>query len=305
MTPPTLGFLEPLSGSTVTTDSVSLRFTAADNRGVARFRRSINGGSPRTTYSGQSSATYNSGVWEQVPVQPGRNVIALTVFDVGLNTTTDSAVCFRAVPVASVTIAPSSVTVAVGATQQLSATLRDASSNILSGRTVAWSSSDQSKATVSRAGLVTGVDAGSSFIIAASEGKRDSVQVTVTATEQLIFQTVTAGNNFSCGLTHAGKAYCWGNNSVYGKLGDGTGLTRRTPTAVETSLTFVQISAGNRHVVALTPGGQAYAWGRNDLGLLGDGTTTDRLTPTAAQSSVHFTRISAGGDHNLALTAEG
>src|SRR5439155_10611106 len=51
--------------------------------------------------------------------------------------------------VASVTVTPSPVSLAVGSTQQLTATLKDASGNVLTGRTVTWSSSNLPAATVS------------------------------------------------------------------------------------------------------------------------------------------------------------
>jgi trimeric autotransporter adhesin len=74
-------------------------------------------------------------------------------------------------PVSSVSVDPSSASLLVGATQTLTATPKDAAGNVLTGRTVAWSSSDQSIATVSSGGLVTAVAAGSTTITATSEGK--------------------------------------------------------------------------------------------------------------------------------------
>src|SRR5207302_3427138 len=74
--------------------------------------------------------------------------------------------------VASVTVTPSPVSLAVGSTQQLTATLRDASGNVLTGRVVSWSSSNLPAATVSTNGLVTGAAGGSATITATSEGKQ-------------------------------------------------------------------------------------------------------------------------------------
>ena len=69
----------------------------------------------------------------------------------------------------------------MGATVQLTATLRDAAGNVLTGRAVAWSSSNTSTATVSGTGLVTGVAAGPATITATSETKSGAAVVTVTA----------------------------------------------------------------------------------------------------------------------------
>src|SRR5438128_4237836 len=83
-------------------------------------------------------------------------------------------------PVASVTLNPTSTTVLVGQTAQLSATTTDSAGNVLSGRTVTWVSSNSSVAAVSAVGLVTGVGLGSATIIATSEGQSNTASVTVT-----------------------------------------------------------------------------------------------------------------------------
>jgi uncharacterized protein YjdB len=82
-------------------------------------------------------------------------------------------------PVSSVEITPGSATIEVGQTAQLTATPRDANGNPLSGRTVTWSSSNTSVATVDQTGLVTGVGAGMAVIVAESEGASGAILVEV------------------------------------------------------------------------------------------------------------------------------
>ena len=84
-------------------------------------------------------------------------------------------------PVATVTVTPATASVAVGQTVRLTATLRDANGNVLSGRTVLWTSDNAVVATVDGTGLVSGVSAGPAVITATSEGKSGSASVTVTA----------------------------------------------------------------------------------------------------------------------------
>ena len=85
------------------------------------------------------------------------------------------------VAVASIDVAPSPLSVTAGLTSQLSATTKSAAGATLTGRSVSWSSADQTIATVSTSGLVTGVKAGSTTVTATSEGVHKDVAVTVTA----------------------------------------------------------------------------------------------------------------------------
>ena len=84
-------------------------------------------------------------------------------------------------PVASVTVAPASAPLMVGQTVQLMATLRDAAGSVLTGRTVTWSTSVGSVATVSSSGLVGAAAVGSATITATSEGQSGAATVTVSA----------------------------------------------------------------------------------------------------------------------------
>src|SRR3989449_876623 len=86
----------------------------------------------------------------------------------------------RSAPVASVDVTPSSASVPVGQTVQLTATPKDAAGNVLTGRTVTWASGDMALATVSPSGLVTGVAAGGPVTITAmSEAQSGTASVTV------------------------------------------------------------------------------------------------------------------------------
>jgi len=87
------------------------------------------------------------------------------------------------VPVASVGVTPATATIGVNATLQLTATPKDANGNPLTGRSVAWATSDASIATVDGTGLVTGkVEGGPVTITATSEGKNGTSAITVSAT---------------------------------------------------------------------------------------------------------------------------
>ncbi len=90
-----------------------------------------------------------------------------------------SAIAVTNAPVASVTVTPATANLLVGATLQLTATLKDALGNPLSGRVVTWASNAPGVAAVSGAGLVTGLGIGGGTITATSEGQSGSSAVTV------------------------------------------------------------------------------------------------------------------------------
>jgi hypothetical protein len=82
-------------------------------------------------------------------------------------------------PVATVELSPSEPMVDVGQATQLSAVLKDADGNILSGRALSWNSNRPTVASVNQTGLVTGVGDGEATITATSENKSGSTTVLV------------------------------------------------------------------------------------------------------------------------------
>jgi len=106
---------------------------------------------------------------------------------VGSATVTVTAAASTA-PVASVAIYPAGTTLLPGQTWQLSETLKDAAGKVLDGRTVAWSSSNPAAATVSAAGVVSALAAGSAVVTVTSEGKSAAVTIAVSASSASVLQ---------------------------------------------------------------------------------------------------------------------
>src|SRR6266540_2282050 len=103
-------------------------------------------------------------------------------------------------PVAAVTVSPAAASVPVGQTLPLTATPKDASGQPLSGRVVTWATSNATLASVSSAGLVTGIVAGTATITATSEGQSGTAAITVSAPAgggTVLFQEAFEDNAFA------------------------------------------------------------------------------------------------------------
>ena len=106
--------------------------------------------------------------------------LALAACDVGSSGTEPGGVT-----VVLVTVSPTAPVLLVGSTQQLTAIVRDANRNVLSGRTITWSSSVPGIASVSASGLVTGLNVGASTVTATVEGINGSSSITTLNAPQI------------------------------------------------------------------------------------------------------------------------
>jgi trimeric autotransporter adhesin len=169
------------------------------------------------------------------------------------------------VPVATVDVSPSSATIQVGATVQLTATLKDANGNTLTGRTVTWETADANIATVDANGLVTAQNVGGPITITAtSEGKSKTASITVipvpvasvtvapatatiavNATVQLAATTKDANGN-----TLTGRTVTWATSNSNTATVDGNGLV--TGKAAGGPVTITATSEGKSGTAAVT-----------------------------------------------------
>jgi len=160
----------PASASVNEGKTVQLTATPKDANGTPLTGRTVTWVSGNTTVATVSSSGLVTG--------KVAGTVTITATSEGQSGT--SAITVVHVPVASVSVAPASASVQAGSAIQLTATPKDANGNPLSGRTVSWSSSNTSVATVSSSGLVTGVTVGSATITATSEGQSGTSAITVT-----------------------------------------------------------------------------------------------------------------------------
>ncbi|HVM42848.1 MAG TPA: Ig-like domain-containing protein [Gemmatimonadales bacterium] len=176
----------PNPASVVVGATVPLTATTKDAGGNVLTGRVITWASSNTALATVSTSGVVTGVAAGGPV-------TITATSEGQSGT--SAVTVSAVSVASVVVSPSTASVSVGYTVPLTATTKDASGNVLTGRTVTWTTSNAAIATVSATGLVTGVAAGGPVTVTAtSEGQSGTAAVTVVSATALGLLQVSSVN---------------------------------------------------------------------------------------------------------------
>ena len=161
--------IAPDKASVFVAASVNLVATAFDARGVAVTGRPI----VWTTNNAGVAAVAQTG--RVTGLLPGNAVITAVVDGASANAT----VTVSLMPVSRVVVTPSEVSVGIGKSATLTAHALDALGNTLTGRPIAWSSSDTRLVTVDASGVVRGVRRGTVVISASSEGKTGTATVRV------------------------------------------------------------------------------------------------------------------------------
>src|SRR5579885_2339042 len=141
--------------------------------------------------------------------------------------------------ISTITVSPASPSIAVGATQQFTATAKDSSGNTISGVTFTWSSNTTSVATINSSGLATGVAPGTTQITASAGGVTSSpdtltvtapvvASITVSPSSPSIAvgatQQFTATAKDGSGNTISGVTFTWSSNNTSVATIDGNGL---------------------------------------------------------------------------------
>ena len=188
-------------------------------------------------------------------------------------------------PVAAVQVSIASPSILVGASTQATASLRDASSNALSGRSVTWASSNQTVATVSSAGLVTGLAPGNTVITATSEGVSGSATLTVTPPPVASVQVTLAAATITVSATTQASATA--------KDAGGNTLTGRTVTWASSNPAVATVGSGGL-VTGLAPGSALIT--ATSEGVSGSATVTVTPPPVATvQVTLAAATIPSGG----------
>ncbi len=129
--------------------------------------------------------------------------------------------------------------------------------------------------------------------------------------DSLIWQSVSAGFEYSVAISEDGHLYALGFNGN-GQLGVGDLQQRAAWTLVNDTTTWHRVNCGSAYCMAITEEGQLYGWGANLQGACGvDNNEANILKPLLVDEDITWTAVSAAtglgvsgsvfGFHTLAL----
>jgi hypothetical protein len=208
----------------------------------------------------------------------------------------------------TIALTPAAVTLAAGATAQLSAVAKDQYGAVVSGVTFTWTSPNPAVATVSPTGLVTGVAAGQVSIKATSGAISGAAAVTVSGTATAVTQVATAMAVTPASATVAASATQQLTATVQEQSGNrmtGVALSwaSANPAIATVSTTgLVRGVASGQVAVAATGGGVT---GSAMITVTGSTTTSSTTTTTALPPTTGGTGIWISQQEIMALPTSG
>ena len=168
--------VNPATASLAVGGTASLQATVKDAQGNVMTGQTVTWATSNASFATVSSSGVVTGV-----VAGSATITATCAGKSGTSSVTVTSAPPPPPVVTTVSVAPSTASIAVGATVTLSATVKDAQGNVITGQTITWSSSDAAAATVNSSGVVTGVAGGSATITATTAGKSGTSSIAVTA----------------------------------------------------------------------------------------------------------------------------
>jgi alpha-tubulin suppressor-like RCC1 family protein/uncharacterized protein YjdB len=223
----------------------------------------------------------------------------------------------RVAPVVkAIQVTAAATTVLARDTVQLTAVALGWDDKPMTGRTITWTSSNTSVATIDTSRRAIFLRAGTARFTAKSA--QSTGEVSVTALERQL-QSVSSGDDFSCGFANLGRGYCWGVGEL-GQLGstadsacfDGVSQVRGGGRFACTlspkrhagpALEFFAIDAGGNSACGITRDKLIYCWGDDTFGQIGHGSRGAAAQPSLASvGQERFDSITVGRAHACALS---
>ncbi|MBW8770388.1 MAG: Ig-like domain-containing protein [Gemmatimonadetes bacterium] len=188
-----------------------------------------------------------------------------------------------AVSVASIAVTLNATTLTAGQTTQANAVTKDGSGNVLTGRTIVWTTSDPTVASVDGAGVISALKAGSVTVTATSEGKTGTGTLTVTAPANAPTPVASMTLAVAPSITVGQSAQA----TVVLKDAAGNVLSGRTVTWVSSDGSVVSVSSSGA-VAALKAGGVTITASTDGV------SASAVVTAVAPNTAVHMITLLAG-----------
>lgn len=208
----------------------------------------------------------------------------------------------------TMTVSPASATIDMGQTVQLTATTYNLRGERID-ESVVWADGNIFVAVVDGNGLVRGTYPGVTTPMAVRAWAQATSTITVRPGPAVSWRNVTAGIDFSCGVTTGSRGYCWGSNTagqlgigMYNQYGENVGVP------VAGNRTYAAIDAGLSVTCGVDALGAASCWGVGYYGQLGNGSTgsTEPVTiPVEVIGGERFLQADAGFEHVCGVNLQG
>lgn len=135
-------------------------------------------------------------------------------------------------------------------------------------------------------------------------GTASNSQFAVKVNTTVMFDSISAGNNHTCGRS-GGSVYCWGKNGN-GQVGDKTKVDKSVPTITDGTVIApgdaVSVAAGGDSTCLIRASGNLGCWGKNDQGQLGDSTVVDKLYPVPIPLAQTVSMVAPGNNHTCVVS---
>jgi uncharacterized repeat protein (TIGR03803 family) len=283
---------------------------------VYRENRHADVGTDVTWLSSNTAVATVSSNGKVSTVGPGTATITATckVSSVCGSISANITVTVTAATLVSIALTPPTLGVAVGTSQQFTATgtYSDSSTQVLT-TTVTWASSNTSVATIGNAsgsqGLATGLQAGSTSITAALSGVTSpAVTLTVTALTESVMHSFGGtgdGQLAFAGLIQGTDGNLYGTSTIGGAYGEGT-VFKITPAGAQTVLwSFGNGSDGQEPYAGLIQGTDGNFYGTTYLGGAHSAGTVFKITPTGVETVLYSFGTGSDGQNPEAALVQG